>query len=183
MTPIPGSLVSARSSFCAASSVPSATHTMPAWIERPMPTPPPVMQRDPARARRRVDQRVEQRPVGDRVGAVDHALRLPVGRRHRPRVEVVAPDHDRRADLAGRDHRVEAQPQPVALAVAEPADSRREPLERDVLAGRRDPSARAPRRRGTHRARRGRSQRCRPDRPTARPSGTAPCPRQNSGRM
>ena len=41
MTPVPGSAVSTRSSFCAASCVPSATHTMPAWIERPMPTPPP----------------------------------------------------------------------------------------------------------------------------------------------
>jgi hypothetical protein len=41
MTPIPGSLVSTRSSFCAASSVPSATQTWPAWIDRPMPTPPP----------------------------------------------------------------------------------------------------------------------------------------------
>ena len=41
MTPVPGSAVSTRSSFSAASSVPSATHTIPAWIERPMPTPPP----------------------------------------------------------------------------------------------------------------------------------------------
>ena len=38
---MPGSLVSTRSIFCAASSVPSATVTWPAWIERPMPTPPP----------------------------------------------------------------------------------------------------------------------------------------------
>ena len=38
---MPGSLVSTRSSFCAASGVPSATVTWPAWIERPMPTPPP----------------------------------------------------------------------------------------------------------------------------------------------
>ena len=38
---MPGSLVSTRSSFCAASAVPSATQTWPAWIERPMPTPPP----------------------------------------------------------------------------------------------------------------------------------------------
>src|ERR671927_370782 len=41
MTPVAGSLVSTRSSFCAASGVPSATVTWPAWIERPMPTPPP----------------------------------------------------------------------------------------------------------------------------------------------
>ena len=33
--------MSTRSSRSAASSVPSATTTMPAWIELPMPTPPP----------------------------------------------------------------------------------------------------------------------------------------------
>ena len=41
MIPIPGSLVSTRSILLAARSVPSATQTWPAWIERPMPTPPP----------------------------------------------------------------------------------------------------------------------------------------------
>jgi hypothetical protein len=38
---MPGSLSNTRESFSAARSVPSARHTMPAWIERPMPTPPP----------------------------------------------------------------------------------------------------------------------------------------------
>ena len=41
MTPVPGSAVSTRSSRSAASVVPSATTTMPAWIELPIPTPPP----------------------------------------------------------------------------------------------------------------------------------------------
>src|SRR5260370_33252196 len=41
MTPGPGSLVSTRSSLRAASAVPSATTTIPAAVERPMPTPPP----------------------------------------------------------------------------------------------------------------------------------------------
>jgi len=38
---IPGSLVSTRSRRFAAASVPSATTTIPAWSELPMPTPPP----------------------------------------------------------------------------------------------------------------------------------------------
>ncbi len=38
---MPGSLVSTRSIFCAASGEPSATVTWPAWMDRPMPTPPP----------------------------------------------------------------------------------------------------------------------------------------------
>ena len=41
MTPVPGSAVSTRSRRSSASSVPSATQTIPAWIERPIPTPPP----------------------------------------------------------------------------------------------------------------------------------------------
>src|SRR6058998_4205046 len=41
MIPVPGSVVSTRSRRRAASGVPSATTTMPAWIEYPMPTPPP----------------------------------------------------------------------------------------------------------------------------------------------
>src|SRR5699024_11210264 len=41
ITRMAASLVSRRSSFCRARSVPSARPTWPAWIERPMPTPPP----------------------------------------------------------------------------------------------------------------------------------------------
>src|SRR5205814_192145 len=40
-TPVPGSVVSTRSSRSAISSVPSATTTIPAWSEFPIPTPPP----------------------------------------------------------------------------------------------------------------------------------------------
>src|SRR5580765_6749370 len=41
ITPAPGSLVSTRRSRASASGVPSATTTIPAWIEYPIPTPPP----------------------------------------------------------------------------------------------------------------------------------------------
>ena len=99
-----------------------------------------VVDRDPRRARCGVHQRVEQRPVGDRVGLVGHALGLAVGRRDRARVEVVAADHDRRLELAAAHHLVEAQPEPVALAVAEPADPRRQSLEGDPLARLRHPA-------------------------------------------
>src|SRR5438105_11002953 len=40
-TPMPGSQVSTRSSLASASTEPSATITIPAWSEYPMPTPPP----------------------------------------------------------------------------------------------------------------------------------------------
>ena len=105
-----------------------------------MPTPPPWWMLTHDRAGRRVDQRVEQRPVGDGVGAVGHRLGLAVRRRDRARVEVVAADHDRRRQLAAAHHLVEAQAEPVALAVAEPADARRQALEGDPLAGQLDPA-------------------------------------------
>ena len=99
-----------------------------------------VMDGDPGGARGGVDQRVEQRPVGDRVRAVGHRLGLAIGGGHRAGVQVVAPDHDRRRQLARGHHLVEAQAQPRALAVPEPADARRQPLEGDALAGRGDPA-------------------------------------------
>ncbi len=59
-----------------------------------------VVDADPGGPRGRVDQGVQERPVGDRVGAVAHRLGLAVGRGDRARVEVVPADDDRRADRA-----------------------------------------------------------------------------------
>ena len=53
---------------------------------------------------------------------------------------MVAADHDRRATSPVRDQLVEAQPEPAALAVAQPADPRRQALEGDPLAGQVDPA-------------------------------------------
>ena len=53
---------------------------------------------------------------------------------------MVPPDHDRRRHLARPDELVERQPGPRPLAVAEPADPRRQSLERDALLGERDPA-------------------------------------------
>jgi hypothetical protein len=48
---------------------------------------------------------------------------------------VVAADHDRRRQLAAADHFVEGQAQLGAQAQANPADTRRQALEADALAG------------------------------------------------
>ena len=146
-----------------------------------MPTPPPWWMRHPAGAAGGAEQGVEQRPVGDGVGAVPHRLGLPVGRRHRAGVEVVAPDHDRRLHLARRHQLVEAQAHPVALAVAQPADAGGQALERHPVRRQADPAGQRLVRRGTRRARPGRWRRCRPGRRTAPPTGTAPCPRRTAG--
>ena len=63
-----------------------------------------------------------------------------LGEATEPAVEVVAADHDGRADLAGGDELVEAQAGLGALAVAEPADARRQPLERHAFLRHSDPA-------------------------------------------
>jgi hypothetical protein len=134
MTPMPGSLVSTRSSFSAASGGAVGDAHL-AGVQRAADADAAtVVDRHPGGAGGGVDQGVEQRPVGDRVGAVEHRLGLAVGRGHRAAVEVVAADDDRGAETSPRrDEVVERQPGLVALAVAEPADPRRQALEGDAL--------------------------------------------------
>src|SRR3546814_4447765 len=59
-----------------------------------------MMERHPGRAARGVEQRVEERPVADRVAAVLHRLGFAVGRGDRARIEMVAADDDK----IGRAH-------------------------------------------------------------------------------
>ena len=90
-----------------------------------------VMQRNPGAARGAVEQRVEQRPIGDGVGAVLHRLRLTIGRGDRARIEMIAADDDRRLQFAALNHLVEREAQAMAIAEAHPTDARRQPLEMD----------------------------------------------------
>ena len=83
-----------------------------------------VMDAHPRRTRSRVQQRVEDRPVGDRVGTVAHRLGLTVGRRDRTCIEVVAADHDRRRHTAAPNEFVDREPGTGSIPVAEPADPR-----------------------------------------------------------
>ena len=140
-----------------------------------------VVERDPRRARRGVDERVEDRPVGDRVRAVAHRLGLALGRGDRAGVEVVAADHDRRRHLARGDQLVEAQPgaggarrsRASRSAPAGPGSATRSLGQLDPA-----PDVRLVAEQVEDRARR--SWRCRPGRRRARPSGTAPCPRRTA---
>ena len=126
-TPMPGSdrqhaLRAARAAFA----VPSATTTMPGVDRVPDPHAAAVVHAHPVRAGGGVDQRVEDRPVGDRVGAVQHGLGLAVwdwrrcrrpGDRARSRS---APTPRPSATIS-----LKRSPGAIALAVAEPADPRR----------------------------------------------------------
>src|SRR6185436_17055114 len=116
MTPVPGSVVSTRSRRSAIASVPSATTTIPAWIELPIPTPPPwwtLTHVAPA-------------------ATLTSAFRIGQS--------AIASDHDRRGHRPGANELVDGTPRFRAIAVAEPADPRREPLERHASRRQREPS-------------------------------------------
>jgi hypothetical protein len=95
---------------------------------------------DPGRAGGHVQQGVQDRPVGDRVGAVLHGFRLAVRRRDGAGVEVVAPDHDRGRHASGADELVDRQPCPRTVTKAEPADPGRQALEGDPARGELEPA-------------------------------------------
>src|SRR5207249_397439 len=86
-----------------------------------------------------VQQRVQQRPVRDRIGAVPHPLRLAVRGRHRARVQMIPRDDDRPAELARRDHAVDRPPELRPLSVSEPTHPGREALPREVFLREADP--------------------------------------------
>src|SRR5919202_1597434 len=87
----------------------------------------------PRRTGCRVQEGVEDRPVRDGIRSVLHRLRLPVRGRNRARVEMIAPDHHWGRDATRADEVVDRKPRLCAIAVAEPADPRRETLERHAL--------------------------------------------------
>src|SRR5665811_1406235 len=59
-----------------------------------------VMNRHPGCAGGRVEQGVEDRPIGDRIRPVTHRFGLPIRRSDRPGVEMVTADDDRGSHLA-----------------------------------------------------------------------------------
>ena len=54
---------------------------------------------------------------------------------------MIAPDHDRRRDLARGDEIIDGDAKLRAIGLAEPADSRRKSLKPDFLLGEGDPTA------------------------------------------
>ena len=82
----------------------------------------------PGRAGGDVDERVQDRPVGDRIRAVKHCLGLSVRRGNGARVEMVAPDDDRRANLPRPNELVDREARAGPVTEAEPADPGRQSL-------------------------------------------------------
>ncbi len=98
------------------------------------------MERHPSRPRRRVQQSVQDRPIGDGIRAIPHRFGLAERGRDGARVQVVAPDHDRCRELAPRDQVVQGAAEPRPLPLPQPADPGRQPLERHPLLRQADPA-------------------------------------------
>ena len=92
-----------------------------------------VVQADPSGAAGGVEQRVEQRPVADRITAVPHGFGLAVGGGDRAAVEVVAANHDGCLEFTGANHLVEGQARDVAFTQPNPANAGWQPLKSDAL--------------------------------------------------
>src|SRR5215207_2109919 len=75
------------------------------------PDAPAVVEGDPRRSAGHVQQRVEDRPVGDRVAPVEHSLSLAEGRGDAASVQMIAADGDGRGQLAARDEIVQRDPE------------------------------------------------------------------------
>ena len=91
-----------------------------------------VMEGYPGSATRSGQQQVEQRPVGNRVGTVQHRLGLTIGTRYRTGIKMITANDHGCFKLTGFHHFVERNTKPVAIAEANPADTRRQSLETDA---------------------------------------------------
>src|SRR4030095_1066703 len=93
------------------------------------------MNRDPRSAGGGIDEGIEQRPVGNRVTAIDHCFSFPERRRDRTGVEVVATNHNWCTDLTAPDEFVHRHTKLGTSALAEPADACRQALKLNPLLG------------------------------------------------
>jgi hypothetical protein len=99
-----------------------------------------VVDRNPGCAAGSVEHRVQERPVRHSVRAVAHCFSFAIGRSDRAAIEVVSANHNRRLQLTARNEVVERKPELRALAIAEPADSRGQPLEAHAFLSQSNPS-------------------------------------------
>jgi hypothetical protein len=82
---------------------------------------------------------VEQSPVGDGIGAIEHGFGFAVGAGDGTGVEVIAADDDGGGDGSFAHHLVEEQAGLIALAIAEPADAGGQTLEGNLIGGEAEP--------------------------------------------
>ena len=100
-----------------------------------------VVDRYPGRACGSVNQRIEERPICDRVAAVEHSFGFAIRRCDRACVEMIAPDDNRRFDFTALHQFVHGYAELGAFAVSEPADPRRQPLKLNSFTGELHPAS------------------------------------------
>lgn len=91
-----------------------------------------MVKADPRRAAGRVDERVQNRPVANRIQAIFHRFGLTVGADNQTAVEVVAANHNWCFHLAQRHQFVKIQPGARSFSIAQLADARGQPLKLDI---------------------------------------------------
>src|SRR2546426_5271425 len=100
-----------------------------------------MVKRDPRRTTGDIEHRVEQRPVGTSVAAVEHVLCLSERRRDASGVEVISADCDRRRDVARCDQLIDGDAKLGAIRLSKPTDAGGKPLKFYLLLRERDPAA------------------------------------------
>ncbi len=88
-----------------------------------------------------VDGEVEEGPVADGIGAVEHAFGFAIGGGDGAAVEVIATDDDGGFDFAGADEIVEGEASAVAFSQPEPTDAAGEALEGNFFLSHVNPAA------------------------------------------
>src|SRR3990172_5691059 len=101
----------------------------------------PMMHTHPACPSRRIEQGIEDRPVGNRVASVEHLFSFAVGRGDTAAIQVIASDHDRGPHFSVGNELVEDRAHSGSLAVSQPANAGGESLERDLSLRLLNPSA------------------------------------------
>ena len=94
---------------------------------------PSVVEGYPGGAPHGIDQRVENGPIGYCIGSIEHPLRLAVGACHGARIQMIVANDDRRLDDSLPDQFIESQSGLGAFPVAQPANARRQTLERHAF--------------------------------------------------
>ena len=88
-----------------------------------------MVERDPRRAGSDVGGKVQQWPVRNGIGAIEHCFGFSVGGSHGAAIKVIATNHDGGGDFAFGHQLIEQSSRLVSLAETEPTNSRRESLE------------------------------------------------------
>src|SRR5258708_37391042 len=92
-----------------------------------------MMKTHPSRSTRNSRCEVKQCPIGDSIRSVQHSFRLSIWTCHGTCIEMVPANHDGSGHSALSNHLVEEKACPIAFTIAKPADTRRKPLEGNLL--------------------------------------------------